>query len=174
MTFCFGFLFSIFSNKNAVANSWVTFAASKLCFARHVHSLYNHSTWWHHQMEALSALLAFVRVIHRSLMNSPNKRPVTRSFDVFFDLCLHVLLCKLLTLSCMVINHRYDVTVSNDITPPQFIPYDTLNTLCLLSKYLKIKMINSGPFYFHAQWLRNGDSLTERREYIIWRIANIS
>ena len=28
----------------------------------------------------------FVRGIHRSTVNSPHKRPVTRSFDVFFDL----------------------------------------------------------------------------------------
>ena len=28
----------------------------------------------------------FVRGIHRSSVNSPHKRPVTRSFDVFFDL----------------------------------------------------------------------------------------
>ena len=30
----------------------------------------------------------FVRGIHRSPVNSPAQRPVTRSFDVFFDLCL--------------------------------------------------------------------------------------
>ena len=28
----------------------------------------------------------FVRGIHRSPVNSPQKRPVTRSFDIFFDL----------------------------------------------------------------------------------------
>ena len=31
----------------------------------------------------------FVRGIHRSPVNSPQKRPVTRSFDVFFDLRLN-------------------------------------------------------------------------------------
>ena len=30
-------------------------------------------TWWRHQMETFSALLAFVRGIHRSPMNSPRK-----------------------------------------------------------------------------------------------------
>ena len=30
-------------------------------------------TWWRHQVETLSALLAFVRGIHRSPMNSPHK-----------------------------------------------------------------------------------------------------
>ena len=40
---------------------------------------------WRHQMETFFALLAFVRGIHRSPVNSPQQRPVTRSFDVFFD-----------------------------------------------------------------------------------------
>ena len=31
------------------------------------------SAWWRHQMEAFSALLAFVRGIHRSPVNSPHK-----------------------------------------------------------------------------------------------------
>ena len=30
-------------------------------------------TWWRHQMETFSALLAIVRGIHRSLVNSPHK-----------------------------------------------------------------------------------------------------
>ena len=36
----------------------------------------------------------FVRGIHRSLVNSPAQRPVTRSFDVFFDLHLNKRLSK--------------------------------------------------------------------------------
>ena len=32
---------------------------------------------------------SFVRRIHRSLVNSPKKRPVTRTLDVFFDLRLN-------------------------------------------------------------------------------------
>ena len=36
----------------------------------------------------------FVRVIHRSLVNSPTQRPVTQSFDVFFDLCKNKWLSK--------------------------------------------------------------------------------
>ena len=31
------------------------------------------TTWWRHQMETFSALLAFVRGIHRSTVNSPYK-----------------------------------------------------------------------------------------------------
>ena len=47
-------------------------------------------SWWRHQMETFSASLAFVRGIHRS----PTQRPVTRSFDVFFDLRLNKRLSK--------------------------------------------------------------------------------
>ena len=36
----------------------------------------------------------FVRGIHRSPVNSPHKKPVTRSFDVFFDLRLNKELSK--------------------------------------------------------------------------------
>ena len=36
----------------------------------------------------------FVRGFHRSPVNSPHKRPVTRSFDVFFDLRLNKWLSK--------------------------------------------------------------------------------
>ena len=44
-------------------------------------------------METFSALLAFVREFtgHRWI---PAQRPVTRSFDVFFDLCLDIRLSK--------------------------------------------------------------------------------
>ena len=41
-----------------------------------------------------SELLAFVRWIHRWAVNSPHKWPVTRSFDVFFDLRLNTRLSK--------------------------------------------------------------------------------
>ena len=52
------------------------------------------STWWRHQMETFSALLDICAG------NSPvpgeftAQRPVTRSFDVFFDLCLNKRLSK--------------------------------------------------------------------------------
>ena len=56
-------------------------------------SLWGH-TWWRHQMETCSALLAICAG------NSPvpgefsTQRPVTRSFDVFFDLRLNKRLSK--------------------------------------------------------------------------------
>ena len=46
-------------------------------------------TWWRHQMETFSALLAIC--VGNSLVSGgfPTQRPVRRSFDVFFDLCLN-------------------------------------------------------------------------------------
>ena len=44
--------------------------------------------WWRHQMEAFSALLAFCAGNSPVTGEFPSQRPVTRNFDVFFDLRL--------------------------------------------------------------------------------------
>ena len=44
-------------------------------------------TWWRHQMETFSALLAICVGNPPVSGEFPAQRPVTRSFDVFFDLC---------------------------------------------------------------------------------------
>ena len=44
--------------------------------------------WWRHQMEAFSALLDHCAGNSPVTGEFPSQRPVTRSFDVFFDLCL--------------------------------------------------------------------------------------
>ena len=46
-------------------------------------------TLWRHQMETFSALLAFCAGNSPVTGEFPAQRPVTRSFDVFFDLCLN-------------------------------------------------------------------------------------
>ena len=51
---------------------------ARLCVYR------SYNAWWRHQMETFPRYWPFVRGIHRS----PTQRPVTRSFDVFFDLRL--------------------------------------------------------------------------------------
>ena len=56
------------------------------------HSL-THS-WWRHQMETFSALLAFCAGNSPVPGEFPAQRPVTRSFDVVFDLRLNKLLSK--------------------------------------------------------------------------------
>ena len=64
-------------------------------------------TWWRHQMETFSALLATCAVPGEF----PAQRPVTRSFDVFFDLRLNKWLSKqswrwwFETLSCPLWRH---------------------------------------------------------------------
>ena len=45
-----------------------------------------HTTWWLHQMETFSALLVFCAGKSPVIGEFPSQRPVTRSFDVFFDL----------------------------------------------------------------------------------------
>ena len=52
------------------------------------------STWWRHQMETFSALLAFCAGNSPATGEFPAQRPVTRSFDVFFDLRLNKRLSK--------------------------------------------------------------------------------
>ena len=44
--------------------------------------------WWRHQMETFSALLALCAGNSPVTGEFPAQRPVTQSFDVFFDLCL--------------------------------------------------------------------------------------
>ena len=52
------------------------------------------TTWWRHQMETFSALLAICAGNSPVPGEFPAQRPVTRSFDVFFDLRLNKRLSK--------------------------------------------------------------------------------
>ena len=47
------------------------------------------TTWWRHQMEAFSALLVLCAGNSPVIGEFPAQRPVTRSFDDFFDLRLN-------------------------------------------------------------------------------------
>ena len=51
-------------------------------------------SWWRHQMETFSALLAFCAGNSPVPGEFPSQRPVTRSFDFFFHLCLNKRLSK--------------------------------------------------------------------------------
>ena len=51
-------------------------------------------SWWRHQMEAFSALLALCAANSPVTVEIPSQRPVTRSFEVFFDLRLNKLLSQ--------------------------------------------------------------------------------
>ena len=50
--------------------------------------------WWRHQLETFSALLAHCAGNSPVTGEFPEQRPVTRSFDVFFDLRLNERLSK--------------------------------------------------------------------------------
>ena len=47
------------------------------------------NSWWRHQMGTFSALLAICAGNSPASGEFPAQRPVTRSFDGFFDLCLN-------------------------------------------------------------------------------------
>ena len=51
-------------------------------------------SWWRHQMETFSALLALSAGSSSVSGEFPSQRPVTQSFDVFFHLCLNKRLSK--------------------------------------------------------------------------------
>ena len=51
-------------------------------------------SWWRHQIETLSALLALCAGNSPVASEFPSQKPVTRSFDVFFDLHLNKRLSK--------------------------------------------------------------------------------
>ena len=53
-----------------------------------------HVSTWHHQMETFSALLALCVGNSPVTGEFPSQRPVTRSFDAFFDLRLNKRLSK--------------------------------------------------------------------------------
>ena len=53
-----------------------------------------HYTWWRHQMETFSALLAICAGNSPVTGESPAQMPVTRSLDVFFNLRLNKQLSK--------------------------------------------------------------------------------
>ena len=52
------------------------------------------NAWWWHQIEIFSALLAFCAGNSPVNGEFPAQRPVMRSFDVIFDLCLNKWLSK--------------------------------------------------------------------------------
>ena len=55
-------------------------------------SMCHWKTWWHHQMETFPMLLVLCEGNPPVTGGFPSQRPETRSFDVFFDLCMNKLL----------------------------------------------------------------------------------
>ena len=77
----------------------------------YVSGIFLSNTWWRHQMEIFSALLARWAGNSPVIGEFPSQRSVTRSFDVFFDLCVNKRLSKqwlrqwFVTLSCSLWRH---------------------------------------------------------------------
>ena len=57
-------------------------------------NLVSNIAWWRHQMETFSVLLALCVGNSPVTGEFPSQRPVTQSFDVFFDMCLNKRLGK--------------------------------------------------------------------------------
>ena len=78
----------------------------------------NDNTWWRNQMETFSALLDICAGNSPVPGEFPSQRPMTRSFDVIFDLRLNKRLSKqswgwwFETLSRPLWRHRYEIGVS--------------------------------------------------------------
>ena len=55
----------------------------------HHHNYLYKTSWWRHQMETFSALLTICAGNSPVPGEFPAQRPMTRRFDVFFDMCLN-------------------------------------------------------------------------------------
>ena len=89
----------------------------------HIHEKDSYSpfhTWWRHQMETFSALLALCQWNPPVTGEFPSQRPVTRSFDVFFDLHLKKRLNKHWATDSRRHRANFDVTVIQTYSPTQF------------------------------------------------------
>ena len=73
---------------------WISNSISRLYQVCEYLSINHISTWWHHQMETFSALLAFYDGNSLVTGEFTSQRPVTWRFDVFFDLFLNKRLNK--------------------------------------------------------------------------------
>ena len=82
-------LWSVFSDRiiTNIGHEW------NECTYTYIHTITDLS-WWRHQMETFSALLALCAGNSLVTGEFPSQRPVTQSFDVFFDLRLNKRLTK--------------------------------------------------------------------------------
>ena len=85
---------------------------------RYIHPFYSGLSWWRHQMETFSALLALCEGNPKITGGFPPQRPLTRSFGVFFHLRLNKRFSKqsrrrwFETPSCLLWRHCSDFPVT--------------------------------------------------------------
>ena len=113
------------------------------------------TAWWRHQLEAFSALLAICAGNSLVFNEFPAKRPVTQSFDVFFDLRLIKRLSEqswgwwFETLSRPLWRHRNDL--SNIVLPMTHrFHHATMVTTHALHHTMMVTLcfyLDSGVFY---------------------------
>ena len=116
--FSYGLHGSIAGNIDITPPDVVVFNVILVSNTVHQHSAWGmdmyhvHTTWWRHQIETFSALLAFCWGNSPVTGEFPSQRPVTRSFGVYFDPRLNKRLSKL-SKRCDFRRNRahYDVTV---------------------------------------------------------------
>ena len=108
--------------------------------------LISYWSWWRHQMETFSALLAICAGNSPVPGEFPAQRPVTRSFDVFFDLRLNKRLSKqsrdwwFETPAWSLWRHR-------NVVPTR--PFRTIyGNVTISVNFLNPKMINSSISYY--------------------------
>ena len=89
---CCCLLSNFFSERNEPSALMDAGAIFLACDTAAFHE--NSWSWWRHQMEKFSALLAFCAGNSPVAGEFPTQRPATRSFDVFFDLRLNKRLSK--------------------------------------------------------------------------------
>ena len=112
------------------------------------------SAWWHHQMETFSVLLALCMVNSLATGQFPSQRPVTRSFDVFFDLRLNKRLSKQ-SWGWWFGTIHYDVTVMWAIV--QLTSVVTLNYMGKISQEPITNHVNQSLLgYIIHEWYRVG------------------
>ena len=100
-TCCSVFMFvdGVTNIPESVNKRWfkATAAWPRICSSRAGHVLgvpITNSLWWRHQMEIISAFLVICAGNSPVSGEFPAQRPVTRSFDIFFDLLLNKRLNK--------------------------------------------------------------------------------
>ena len=115
-------------------------AQSVILFIRAYLEIYNHihlCAWWRHQMEAFSVLFAIYAGNSTVPGEFSAQRPVTQSFDVFFDLRLNKRLSKqswswwLETLSHPLWRHCNGLLLPNQNHPTSEYRWSTPNNLLL-------------------------------------------
>ena len=99
-------------------------------------------TWWRHQMETFSALLAICAGNSPVPGKFPTQRPVTRSFDVYFDLRPNKRLSKqwwgwwFETQSCPLWRHRIDLISEHNAVHDNVPTGTTIPSCALICVYM--------------------------------------